>query len=64
VSRSQGDRPWTEADVEAAADLEHPPSPEVIARVMPIVRAALARPGSGGRRRNNTCDSDDRDGAA
>jgi hypothetical protein len=42
---NRSSRPWTDADVEEAADLDHPMSPEVIDRIMPIVRAALARGG-------------------
>jgi hypothetical protein len=34
---------WTEDDVREAADLDNPPSPQIVAKVMSIVRAALVR---------------------
>jgi transcriptional regulator with XRE-family HTH domain len=37
------ERLWTDADVTEAADLEHPPGPEVVARVMRVVRDVHAR---------------------
>jgi hypothetical protein len=43
-ARANAGRPWTDADIDRVADLDHPPSQEVIDRVMPIVLAVLGRP--------------------